>query len=184
VDPFARSVRQNQEVHLGNIVDNVMGSEGTEYKYSRMHSPSPSSLSGDHTGGASSQNTDGGSDSHMGYTNLLDGYFEQRQKKGSPTSSMHSRDSSGSSDTIRDFAENRTVTGHEPLTLPARTLQNSSVRGVGTSRPKHPSPLAKAMPSASRKAEDKSRMLLERMRESMIGSRSDSVVGGTRGLAL
>jgi hypothetical protein len=165
VDPFARSVGQN-EVHLGNIVDDVMGSQGTEHKYRRMHSPSPPSSNGDHA---------------EGFTNSLDSYFEQRQNQGSP-SSMHSRNSSGSNDTVRNSLDDQTVTGHEISTpqLPARTLQNPSVRGVGTSRPKNPSPLAKTTPTASGNAGDKSRMWLEKEgREGTVGSRSDRAVDGS-----
>lgn len=162
VDPFARSVRQHG-VQLGNIVDDVMGSQETEHKYRRMHSPSPSSSSGDHA---------------EGYTNSLDGYFEQRENQGS-SSSMHSRDSSGSSDTVRISVDDQTVTGHEISTprLPARTLQNPSMRGVGTSRPKNPSPLAKTMPNPSGKAEDESRMWLDK--EGTVESRSGRAVAGT-----
>lgn len=184
VDRFLQSVRRNQEIDLGRIVDDVMG---PSERYSAGHTPT-SSLSSrnevDHWPGDGTHRTHRKSDSDTSNTGLLDG-SRDRPSQGSSSSyadpyspsryatagqgkstTAHNPFSPGASSPIPD-------SGHDPMVIapgayslqpPPRMLQNIAVgtSSLIASKPKKPSPLARAMSTASITMGNKTRLWLER----------------------
>jgi hypothetical protein len=179
VDPFLSSVRRNQEVDLGRIVDEVMGPRAG-------HTPAASSSSRNGLESDSPYRTHRASDSAMSYTGLLDTHHERRRSQASsvslyPDPYSPSRDSMVENGAAKSniihvtLPPGRTLDlGFDPMAIapgayslqpPAKALQRPGVSvlpGAGVSRPKMSSPLARAISNASIKMGDKTRLWLER----------------------
>ena len=83
MDPFLTSVRLNQEVDLGQIVDDVMGPGPGERSGHPPSSPFSSGREADQLAGAGEHGTHHKSGSDSSYTGLLDEFWARRQSQQS-----------------------------------------------------------------------------------------------------
>jgi len=165
VDPFMSSVRRNQEVDLGRIIDDVIG----PWRGHTLTTSSSSRNDMDQGKIGSSYRTHQASDSDTSYTSLLDAHHEHRRLQSSsillytdPYSP--SQDSMIGSGMVKSAIIHITLPpgttldlGYNPIAIvpgayslqpPVRMLQNpavSALYGVGVPRLKMSRLLAKAM---------------------------------------
>jgi hypothetical protein len=182
VDPFLTSVKRNQEVDLGRIVDDVMGPVMGPRS---GHTPSSSFSSGQEAG---HRNTE----SEASYVGLLDEFGARRQSLASSSSAYSDPydPPDESSGTVYDplqpgAAHAAQESGHNPImiapgaySLRAVTAGGPSVaKGLAAYKPKKPSPLARAISSASHNMGDTTRLWLDRK----VRKRTDEGASGSHG---